>query len=131
MKAKAYLIDPISRTVREVEYDGQLHSIYTLLDCELIDSVWLNKQGDVCFVDDEGLLRDDAEERGFFTIDGSQPLAGRGLVSGTSMTGEEKSPAISLDACADMVRFFTADELGGVPEPHIEFVPFDDEDEEI
>jgi hypothetical protein len=80
-----YLIDPNTRTVNKVEYDGSLESIYTLLDCEMIEAAPINDQADSSvYVDEESLMKlsDDETVHAFQFIGGHQPLIGKGLVIG-------------------------------------------------
>ena len=53
---KAILIDPFEQTVKEVQYSGDFHQIYDLIEAETFDVARISR-GDGIFVDDEGLLR--------------------------------------------------------------------------
>jgi len=93
---KAYLIDPVTRTVTEVEYSGDYQQIYKLIDCDTFTCVDLNEHADTVFVDDEGLINGKCTE--FFLLRNyHQPLAGKGLVLGTNDEGDSVSPSITLD----------------------------------
>lgn len=120
---KAYLIDPIKRSVDEVDHDGTLDDIYKLLGVQLIDAVVFNEFGDTVFVDDEGLLYEPEEvmRRGFFHVHGYQHhLAGRGLVLGTDAKGASVSPVASIHAVRELVSFPL---VLTPPEPYIELIP--------
>ena len=98
---KAYLIDPHTETITEVEYSGDYREIYKHIDAEIFTTAQFNKFGDTVFVDDEGLFK---EEQEFFLINGyPQPLAGKGLVLGCDEEGESVAPSITLDQCRALV----------------------------
>jgi hypothetical protein len=94
---KVLIIDPHLRTVTEAEHDGGLEVIYKLLHCERIEATAPNKlhlHGDFLYVDEEGLLGD-LSKQAFFYIEGQyQPLAGYGMVLGTTKYGDN-APALS------------------------------------
>ena len=99
---KAFLIDPEQQTISEVDYDGEHHSIYKLIDADLFDVVRL-AGSDVIFVDDEGLMKNPQH---FFKLDGlTSPLAGKGLVLGTDRHGESTAP--KLITLPDLQRLIT------------------------
>ena len=71
---KAILIDPVARSVTEVEYEGGLDSLYRLLDCQRVDALHLN--GNIfedgwnsVFIDDEALLDEENAPRHYFEIE--------------------------------------------------------------
>jgi len=107
---KAILINPISRTIKEIEHSGNFRQIYELLSDEengvKVDLFTVVQLDDVncIYVDDEGLLKD---PRYFFNYRGySQPLAGRGLVLGVdSHSGESIATTLSVEHVSDRVRF--------------------------
>ena len=96
---KAILIDPVAETVTEVEHDGDYHQIYELLSDKehglnvgTFEIVRLgvktpdDKIENTLYVDENGLLN---EPRYFFIYQGyHQPLAGRGLILGTTLEDE-------------------------------------------
>lgn len=87
------LIDPFEKTITPVYYDGDFHSIYTLIDCGTFDVVRCGKYD--LFVDDEGLFK---ENQAFFMVaDYPQPLAGKALVTGCDEEGNTVPPAITLE----------------------------------
>ena len=100
---RAILIDPVERTVSEVEYSGSSKDIYRLVDCETFTVVGI-EHDDAIFVDDEGLLKDDP--RYYFIYRGhDQPIAGKGLVLGTDSEGESVEPVSTVDDIKVAVRF--------------------------
>lgn len=54
---KAVLFNAQERLVKEVDYDGELDTLRVYLDCDLVDTIRLDRDH-VVFVDDEGLLKD-------------------------------------------------------------------------
>ena len=99
---RAYLIDPFDRTVKPVDYQGDIKEIYSLIQADCFDCCRFSTGNlDGVYVDDEGLLKPDQE---FFMIGNyPSPLAGRGLVIGCDEVGESIGAQSSID---DMhVRF--------------------------
>lgn len=125
---KAVLIDAVAKTVTEVEYDGELETVYALLRCELIDAV-NSGGGSVTLVDDEGLLNAESDDSPFivFTRDGSV-IAGSALVVGDAdEDGDTTECPYDAETIAENVAFATRRELreqyGIDPQPHIGFYP--------
>lgn len=82
---KAILIDSATRNVSEVNFDGDWKSIAPLIGCQTFAVVYLNN-GDVVYVDDEGLL---GTPNNFFELgDIGQPIAGNGLIVGSTDDGD-------------------------------------------
>jgi len=104
---KAYLIDPFKSEVTEVEYDGNYESIYAHIHCETFDVVRIG-EGDVIYIDDEGLLKAENPLNGqrWFAFNG-YPLAGYGLVLGTDENGESIAPVSPFEWVKSMVTFQT------------------------
>lgn len=99
----AILIDPFTRTVTQVEWNGHYKQIAELIDCQLYDVARINRNGDGIFVDDEGLLKG---EQNFFVFDGyPNPLAGKGLLLGTDAEGNSITPHITLDEARRRTTF--------------------------
>ena len=100
---KAILIDPVTETITEVEWNGDFHHIYKLIDCDTYDVARINREGDGIFVDDEGLFK----ERQFFFwhSDYPQPLAGKGLLLGCDDQGESVAPHTTIEEVRSKVRF--------------------------
>lgn len=98
------LIDPFTRTVSEVQYNGEYKHIYELIQCDTYDAARINKHGDAIFVDDEGLFKE--EQAFFWHEDYPQPLAGRGLLLGCRSTdGETIAPSTTLEEVRSKVEF--------------------------
>jgi hypothetical protein len=103
---RAILIDPVSETVSEVEYNGDYKHIYELCGFECFTVIDLGK-GETLFIDDEGLLK---EQEHFFALEGPlwaypQPLAGRGLILGTDDDGESVATKLTLEAIRENVKW--------------------------
>jgi hypothetical protein len=102
-KLNAILIDPMSRTISEIQLSGELNDYYKHLKCQTFTIVtvdWCGHEVDI-FVDDEGLLNDGNE---FFVFQGwHQPLAGRALILGHDDEGETTSCPIGIEEAADAI----------------------------
>lgn len=116
---KAYLIDPVAKTVTEVETNGELRGpsempgIYEHTRCNCVDRAYFNREGDKVWVDDDGWHNGALHKYGAFVVthgDQSMPFVGYGLVLG-SRGSHEASPRISLADVQKMVSFPTLDEL--------------------
>lgn len=92
---KAYLIDPKKKTIEQVDYSGDFKQIYEFLDCRAFDIVHVYENGDVIYVDDEGLFVD--EQHFFIHRNYPTPLAGKGLIIGTDEEGEDQQPKTSFE----------------------------------
>ena len=102
---KAFLINAEKQRITEVEHDDSLESIHALVGCKYFDAVVINKERDVVYIDDEGLYN----AIYFFRLKGLEgyyPLAGNGLVVGTSPTGDTTPPqGITLDMLRSQVEW--------------------------
>lgn len=94
---KSILIDPFTRTIKEVDYNGDFHQICEFIQCDTFDAVRVSDKGDAIFVDDEGLIS--GKEQAFFGWLGyPQPLAGRGILLGCNMNdGESTDTTFTLE----------------------------------
>lgn len=82
---RAILIDPVEKTVTEVEYTGHYTHIYTFIHANCFTMAGRVGKDDM-FVDDEGLFD---PKFGWFKWAGyPTPLAGYGLLMGTDGSGE-------------------------------------------
>jgi len=114
---QAILIDVARRTITEVEYDGQLETIYKLVGCEMVEAPTVEKNGDSVFVDEEGLFK---PQPYWFLYDGyPQPLAGNGLLLGLNRrNGESISPKTPLETVKSKVRFMSYNEVKAYAREH-------------
>lgn len=102
---RAYLINPFTRSITEVEYDGNYKSIYGLINAHCFDVARLD-HGDGIYIDDEGLISGQPQQ--FFLVKGyPTPLAGKGLVLGSDDEGETTPPRITLDQLTSLITFLT------------------------
>lgn len=105
---KAYLIDPFQKAITEVQYSGEWQDISRMVGCDYFTTVNLNDDGDTVFVDDEGLLKDQAEMQYFRIIlspDFDQIIAGKGLVLGSNNEGESVEPVCNIDWLERCITF--------------------------
>lgn len=109
---RAYLIDPAERTLTVVDHDGKLSSIYELLGCDRVTTAQVADLGDVVYVDDEGLLKGPTN---FFLVEGHPtPLAGKGLVVGTTYDGDDAEPNVTEEWLRDNLDFGAPMKMGSL-----------------
>lgn len=97
-----FLINPFDQTIAPVYYDGELSSMYALLQCNCVTVAGCPRYD--LFVDDEGLFK--PEQKHFFCFDyPSQPLAGMALVAGCDSQGNAVPPDITLEELEDRIMF--------------------------
>jgi hypothetical protein len=100
---RAYLIDPFTKTVTEVEHNGDYREIYKLIDAETFTTVLLNSRRDTVYLDDEGLFKPLDQQEFFMLRSYPNPLAGKGLVLGTNYAGDSVDPQASLEEVTNAV----------------------------
>lgn len=103
---KAILIDSVNREVREIEIDGGLKSIYDAMDVQMIETATYLENGDVIYVDEEGMFGLNAFSV-FFDVGAHQPFVGNGLVVGTSRIGKTIAPKSKVEDITSLVTFKT------------------------
>ncbi len=92
---RAILIDPVKKTVTEVEYSGNFTQIYKYIHASCFTTAGSIGGRDTMFVDDEGLFN---PQYGWFKWNGyPTPLAGYGLLMGTDGAGETVATASEID----------------------------------
>jgi hypothetical protein len=104
---KAILIDSTARTVKEVQLvEGHtLEGMYKHLGVELVERAFELPNGDDCFVDEEGLMKD---SQGFFMYKGAhQPFAGNGIIVGLNEDGETIAAKSNVDEVKSQITFYT------------------------
>jgi hypothetical protein len=74
------LIDPATRTVKSIETELDIQTLYKLLDCEMVETFpWQDMEYTIALVDEEGLLSKNIEA---FSLPGyTQPVAGKIIVA--------------------------------------------------
>jgi hypothetical protein len=106
--ANGYLIDPYKAEVQPITVPIDDHvEIQRQLGCDVFTTGGYLENGDVVFVDDEGLLKGPTH---FFRIKGlnDQPLAGRGVVLGSDGHGGSADVKTSADEILSRVRWVYA-----------------------
>lgn len=88
-------IDPQTQTVEAVESTGLLGDLYRLLNCRLIDVCARQDNGDSLTVDDEAL--DLEPQPAAFSFNGSNPIHGVALLTGTDDEGGTVEPVTTVD----------------------------------
>jgi hypothetical protein len=106
---KAYLINPTTKTIEQVNYSGEYHDIYKLCNFDIFTLVTLNGYDDGVFIDDEGLLK---EGQDFFYVTHESGdlskyvmLAGCGLVLGCDADGNSVEPRMTIDELRSRIHW--------------------------
>ena len=86
---KAILIDPIKKTIEEVEHTGDIDSIYKLLDCSMFETPIHYPNDDVMYCDESAWLHIKEPYAGFEFPGWSYAILGKGLIVGTNNEGED------------------------------------------
>ena len=102
---KAIVINPITKTVNEINIKGDLSSWYETIECDVVEVAIRLDNGDILLVDEEGLWKSPTS---YFTYEHpdyiNYPFAGKGLIVGTQ--GEDTSDAkTTLEEAIAKVRF--------------------------
>lgn len=114
---KGILIDPVTKTITEVEIkDYDFQKIYPLIEASTFDVVELG-ENDALYVDGFGLKKDPPKP--FFQWAGyHSPLSGRGLILGNDDEGDTVSTTLTVESVRDMASFPTGVRFEGfVPIP--------------
>jgi hypothetical protein len=120
---QAILIDPFTETIEVVDYSGDWRDISAMLGCDLFTTVY-TEMADTIYVDDEGLY---VEDQRYFKLKGHpQPLAGKGLVLGSTDDGDSTDCVSSLQDILDIVEFCPE---GTHVEPVMTVLPIEDDDD--
>lgn len=106
---RAVLIDSKSRTVTDVEYNGDYKEIYRFTGCEIFTLVRGLPGGDDAYVDDEGLLHLTRDSM-FFRIPWyPSPIAGNALILSCNEEGESEASKNDADFYRPHVSFMSMD----------------------
>lgn len=112
---KGYLIDPYKAEVQPITVPmDDYEEIQRQLGCRTFTTGGYLENGDVLFVDDEGMLTGPTH---FFRIKGlnDQPLAGRGVVLGSDGHGGSADVKTSSEEILSRVRWvYAMDKRGSV-----------------
>ena len=106
---KAIKIDAVNKTVTEVLIDRGIEPIYTALGCQCFTTVRAFESSDVIYCDDEGLFNDPQH---FFTIGNyPEPIAGNGLILGTTYSGGSQDCEIDLESVKNDIIFLSRNDV--------------------
>lgn len=108
-------IDPQSKTVETVESTGTLQDMYRILGCQFIDVTARQENGDSLTVDDDALSLD--PQPAAFSFNGSGPIHGVALLTGTDAEGACAEPLMSVSGAQNLI-----DWLGEIYTPPSVFV---------
>ena len=102
---KGFLIEPAARSVTPVDIEGGLDGVRRLIGHTTVDSDEIDDNGDRLFFDEECFIRA-APGSPRFRLDRLAPVAGRGVIVGSSPQGKEFADAvIGLEALQRRVTF--------------------------
>ena len=96
---KLILIDVIKEDVREVETNGELKDLYTLIGCRCVDKRSFDNFDII--VDDEGLYH----SKKFFCFDGEHLFAGNGLIAGIGKNFKWGTSPLGVEEVKSRVEF--------------------------
>ena len=108
---KAILIDPANQTISEVETTGELHDIYRIMECNMVECPISFANGDTMYCNENFWLEvgDEEETRHFTGImmaNWSYPLMGKTLVIGNDVnTGDVKDVQTAVGFLQRTIRF--------------------------
>jgi hypothetical protein len=107
--ARGYLVDPYKAEVQPIEIPiDDFKEIQRQLGCSCFTTGGYLANGDVIFVDDEGLLNGPTHFFRIKNVNGGQPLAGRGVVLGSDGEGGSADVKTSLEEITSLVRWVYA-----------------------
>jgi hypothetical protein len=103
---KAFLIDPATRRIDAIEFDGTPEALRGLIGHPTIDSDEIDDTGgNRLFFDEECFLRGD-DAAGRFQLDWLAPVSGKGVVTGPPIAGGGLSAAtIDGEVLRSRVKF--------------------------
>jgi hypothetical protein len=103
MTMKAILIDPVKLEITEVQIGDDYKEIYGFIDAGTFECIQINKDGDLLYIDEEGLFT----KKPVFAYNGiSHPIVGKALIIGNNKrTGEARDAVITRDQVSAAVSF--------------------------
>jgi hypothetical protein len=104
---RAILLDAKTRTVKEVDYNNDWKTISPTIGCDVFTVVRLGN-GDDLYVDDEGLLKVDANTVFIKVPWYPTPLAGSGLIMSCDQMGSSRASKHDADYYRSQVRFVSS-----------------------
>lgn len=100
------LIDPYTQTVNPIDIVREdIHAIQDAIGCDCFCVGGYLANGDVVYVDDEGLINGTTHGFRIASINGGQPLMGRGLVVGTAEEGASASAESTAEGIYNVVHW--------------------------
>lgn len=82
---RAILINPENRSIKEIQIEGGLDSMYKAMDCEVVEAPISFDNEDVLYCDEEGLFK--PQKGGITMKDWCMPILGKMLIVGTDEEG--------------------------------------------
>ena len=107
---KAYLIDSVEKTVKEVNYDGTLDGMYKLMDCSMVSAPIIYPNEDTMFADDEGLFNPENTKGSFKMKNWSYPIVGKVLVVGADRNGKSTDVKTPINYFTDNITWVGEEE---------------------
>lgn len=112
---RMYKIIPKERRITEITYDGTYSEMRRYLPYEYLGGMRVNKEGDYLFINDIGFLEGPVKKDGIFYIwrsnGGWQPISGLALYWGTTKTGENANPSITLEQLENLIQWKGSKEM--------------------
>ena len=93
---KAILIDPETKTVKEIEIEKGIDAIYKAIDCNIFTCPITYENNDCLYCDDEGLYKEDIIG-GIIYPNWSYPIVGKSIIIGTNDDGESVDCKSTVD----------------------------------
>lgn len=90
---KGFVIDPAARTIAPVEIEDGLDGVRRLIGFATIDSDEIDDNGDRLFFDEACFIRS-APGAPRFRLDNLAPVAGKGVIVGSSAQGKVVADAV-------------------------------------
>jgi hypothetical protein len=90
---RGFLIDPVARSIEAVDIAGGVDGVRQLIGFATVDSDEIDENGDRLFFDEACFIRS-APGAPRFRLDNLAPVAGKGVVVGSSAQGKELGDAV-------------------------------------
>lgn len=90
---KAFLIDPDTQDILEVDYSGDFTAIYSFIQADTFCCSRFSDVGDCVYLDDDGLANQKSLWN-FKIMPADRLYAGKGLVLGTDEEGDSVEPSV-------------------------------------
>lgn len=111
---RAILINPLTQTITEEEFNGDYRHIYKLIGAWVFQTVSIiDENHHTIFIDEDGLFVPD--QRYFKWEDYDQPLAGCGLILGTNHDGDSVAATMTIEHVTKKVTWPDIEYAGDSP----------------